>query len=525
MFPEWRSIEPTQGTWKWDALDAMLRSAAENHTQVEAILMGSTPWTADGIHSFPMNNLGDWSSYVSASVEHCKEQVHTWEVWNEGNGAFNDNHNTAADYASLVTATRTAAKKADPSAQVGMTVASFDAPYLNQAILAQARDGHPDGFDFLCVHPYEIAGGLADANGEIPYLWMTRLLRDMLSINAPDRRDADIWITEVSQRVENKDGKVSSPEDAARALVKIHTMALAQGIRRTLWFEARDPLDEDQGFGLFDRAGAPRAAYNAMKVMTAWLGPAPIYKGWLTMGLTGRGYGFVFQGASGPVLVAWMPVGETDQSTTLTSDAQVIDPLTGNHSTLKAGQRLPLTSSPIFIVGLPADLVAEAQSHAGKSFPWGGDYSTAAAVSVQWGSSDENHGVFQTGRKASAPYTFPDGSAGAQMPSNESAAFYVHPSFSGILTNDYYIRLTARRIEKGNVGMNLFYEVADSKGQAPYRNKGEWFSLAEDTAWQTHTWHVTDASFSKMWGYDFSFRPEQSGSFVIGKVEVSKVPF
>jgi hypothetical protein len=42
---------------------------------------------------------------------------------------------------------------------------------------------------------------------------------------------------------------------------------------------------------------------------------------------------------------------------------------------------------------------------------------------------------------------------------------------------------------------------------------------AYDTGWQTHTWHVTDASFSKMWGYDFSFRPEQSVPFVIGQVE------
>jgi hypothetical protein len=138
---------------------------------------------------------------------------------------------------------------------------------------------------------------------------------------------------------------------------------------------------------------------------------------------------------------------------------------------------------------------------------------------------DGSRGVFRTGGKSSIHDDFPDGSTGDQMQSNESAAFYVHPSFAGILTNDFYIRLTVRRIAQGNVGMNLFYEVADSGGRAPYRNKGEWFSLSEDTAWQTHTWHVTDASFSKMWGYDFSFRPEKSGPFVIGKVEVSKVPF
>ena len=41
----------------------------------------------------------------------------------------------------LVAGAYEAAKKADPNAQVGMSVASFDAPYLDQAILAQAKMG------------------------------------------------------------------------------------------------------------------------------------------------------------------------------------------------------------------------------------------------------------------------------------------------------------------------------------------------------------------------------------------------
>jgi hypothetical protein len=46
-----------------------------------------------------------------------------------------------------------------------------------------------------------------------------------------------------------------------------------------------------------------------------------------------------------------------------------------------------------------------------------------------------------------------------------------------------------------------------------------------NTDWQTYTWHVTDACFAKMWGYDFRIRPEQSVPFVIGKVEVSTIAF
>ena len=108
----------------------------------------------------------------------------------------------------LAVATYAAAKKADPHAQVGLTVASFDAPYLNQTIRAMAKAGKPNSFDYLCIHPYEIADGLADVDGEIPFLWMTRLLRDVLKVSAPDRADAEIWITEVGRRIEKRKGRV-----------------------------------------------------------------------------------------------------------------------------------------------------------------------------------------------------------------------------------------------------------------------------------------------------------------------------
>jgi polysaccharide biosynthesis protein PslG len=73
--------------------------------------------------------------------------------------------------------------------------------------------------------------------------------------------------------------------------------------------------------------------------------------------------------------------------------------------------------------------------------------------------------------------------------------------------------------------MNLIYEVADSQGRSPYANTGKWGGTTKDDGWQTITWHVADACFSKMWGYDFTLRPEQSVPFAIGKVEVSTEPF
>src|SRR5262249_53272388 len=153
---------PAQGKWNWGPTDAMVKKAAENEIEISAILMGSTPWTKSKMHAFPMEHLADWSNFVSTVVERYKDRIRYWEVWNEGNGGFNDDGHTTADYAKLASVTYTAAKQADPEAQVGLTVASFDAPYIHQAISALAQSGKSGSFDFLCIHPYEIADGLAN---------------------------------------------------------------------------------------------------------------------------------------------------------------------------------------------------------------------------------------------------------------------------------------------------------------------------------------------------------------------------
>jgi hypothetical protein len=526
LFPEWRTFEPKKGTWKWDDGDKLVKSAADNKIEINAILMGSAHG-AKGGHTFPVDNLPDWSNYVEAVVGRYNKHIRYWEVWNEGNGGFNDGKHNTTDYANLAVATYTAAKKADPNAKVGLSVASFDAPYLNQTALAMAKAGKLNSFDYLCIHPYEIADGINDVDGEIPFLWMTRMLRDALKSSAPERANAEIWITEVGHRIEKRGNRNITEEDAAKAFAKIYTMAIAQGIARTQWFEARDPIGEDQGFGLLARNGTPRAAYKTLKTLTSILGPTPTSLGWLALGKDGRGYGFVFEGKDGPVLVAWMPAKMKSKTANFTSDVVVTDILTGTETRVKTGQSYELTDTPVLITCHLADVVKEAKANASKSFPWGGDYSTAKTVVCSPASPEINGGIFQLRRDNYPTAKFADGSTGiiVQGDINHPVSFYVHPSFAKFSTKEYYVRVTVRRLSGGNVGMNLIYELADSQGRTPYKNREQWFGTTKDDGWQTHTWHLTDACFSKMWGYDFTLRPEQSVPFVIGKVEVSTEPF
>ena len=523
-FPEWPVIEPREGAWNWEKADALVHAATENHIEITACMMGTVPWSGEKPHTFPMSSLEAWSRFIGQSVARYKDHIHYWEIWNEGNGGFNGGNHTAADYGRLAAAACAAAIKVDPSAQIGLTTASFDPPYLRQAILAQKDAGTPGHFDFLCVHPYELADGIGHPNGEIPYLWMTYLLRGVLQECAPDRKDADIWITEIGRNIAKRKDQPVAEREAANTLVKLHVMAIAQGISRVQWFEAQDPAGEEPGFGLLQRDGTPRASYHALKMLAAVLGPIPKYLGWLALGEEGRGYGFVFQGPNGPVLVAWKGAGDEAQEVAVASNAQIKSLSNPNVKALETGQLLTLKDEPVFVTDLPAELLAQAESNRDRMFPWGGDYSGDRKVAVEPDGPLPNRGAFQAGPQTNPKVKFPDGSSGMLVAANQATRFYVHPSFASLQTREYYVRVTVRRITPGNVGMNFHYEVADSQGGAPYRNTGTWFGLSDDEGWQTYTWHVKDACFAKMWGYDFAFVPEKSEPFVLGQVEISTDP-
>ena len=524
-FPEWPVIAPRKGEWHWEKADALVKAAVDNHIEITACMMGTVPGSKDKPHTFPMSDLEGWSDFIGQSVTRYKDRIHYWEVWNEGNGGFNGGHHTSADYGRLAAATYAAAKKADPSAKVGLTTASFDPAYLERAILAQKAAGTPGQFDYLCIHPYELADGMGRPNGEIPYLWMSHLLRDALKESAPDKVNADLWITEIGRNVAHRKDQPAAEHEAASALVKLYVMALAQGISHVQWFEGQDPAGEEPGFGLLKRDGSPRASYDAFKIMTATLGPTPKYLGWLALGEGGHHFGFVFQGPSTPVLVAWKAAGEPDQQLTFPANVQVRTLMDFAAKPLPFGETLTLGDAPVFISNLPAVLTAEAASNRDQNFPWGGDFSKARTVSLQLGSTAPSQGIYQSGPQDMPRVSFPDGTAGIRLSANQSTQFHLHPSFASIHTREYWVRITVRRIGPGNVGMNLHYEVADSQGGSSYRNVGTWFSVSKDEGWQTFTWHVKDACFAKMWGYDISLVPEQSQPFVLGKVEVSTEAF
>jgi hypothetical protein len=459
-----------------------------------------------------------WRDYIRGTVTHFKGDIKYWEVWNEFNGSFYQGNNKPKEYADLVNAAYETAKEADPNAQIGMSVANFDVGFLDSAIKA----GAANHFDYLCVHPYENLGTLAEG-GEVGFLSLTGNLRDMLKANK-QRADMPLWITEVGYPA-----PVTANAEAdlkqAEVVVKGNLLSLAQGFQRIFWFEARGPAyGKGTDLGLIRADWSPRPAYYAYKTMTTLLGPEPKYLGWLNMG--DGGYGFLFTGAHGTVLGAWTAPG-AQKPVTFAGPVAVVT-MEGKQSPLTAGQTLTLTQTPVFVYDPPAALVQQAQVNLGKPYPWGGDYAHAQVVTCALGAVNRDDGLKETNPNTTAVVNGLSDSCRRTDMGNASlhgeghyVYFRVDPQFVPFGTTHLLITVVARRSDPAkSASASITYE-SKNKG---YHDAGKRNELPAGEQWTELNWELTDANFVGQWGWNFRIDVGGSqGDIYIKEVRVKKM--
>jgi hypothetical protein len=518
LFAEWQTIQPKKDQWDWKVPDAMVANARANDIHLTGIFCYLAPWTSadGGTRKFPIKDIQFWRDYVRGTVGRYKDDINYWEVWNEFNGSFGDSKNKVKDYVELVVAAYDAAKKADPNVKIGLSVANFDVGFLDAAIKA----GAADHFDFICVHPYENLGAVADG-GEVGYLSLASNLRKMLEANK-QRKDMPLWITEIGFQAPIK-ADAKGDAEQADMLAKAYLLSLAQGFERIFWFEARGPAyGKGTDHGIIRPDWTPRPAYDALKTMTTLLGQEPRYLGWLDLGK--GGYGFLFKGEKGNVLAAWSP---PDKQHKVKLDAAVaVTDMVGKESPLAAGQELVLTKRPAFITDVPPELVKLAQANAGKPYPWGGDYANAKVVTCRLGAANAEDGLKQINPKTTVVVNDlaescrrPDFADPALKNEGRYVYFRVDPQFVPFGTKELEVTIVAKRLASDKeAGMNLTYESA--KG---YTGANSWWTIPKDDKWHEYTWKVGDANFVSQWGWNFRFDAIGSANeFLIKEVRVRK---
>ncbi|MEC5127451.1 beta-galactosidase [Verrucomicrobiales bacterium BCK34] len=503
----WGLLEKEKGKWDWETLDEQLSYLESQRMETGALLIGTPKWnTADAPGSLPVNNLEGWSNYVKTVVSHLKGRgVTRYEVWNEPPN-FTGKDQTPADYAKIVVAAYLAAKEADPDCLVGISAKSAHIHYLEEVVMSGAKDH----FDFITLHPYEILDGIAsNAGSEMVFMNIIPVLRKMLEVRNPAKVDVPVIFTELG--VSSNKGL----ESQAHGLVKAYVMSIAQGVECVQWFEGRDG---DSGpLGLLDREGKERPAFRAYGSMIHYLGQDPKYVGWTL--LNDKHCAFVFDGAEGPVMAAWARSG-SPEVVEFESDVHVVDP---TQSTIVRGRSVELGAAPLFVLDVPAGVIAQAKANRDKPFISGVDYAGADEISIEFGETTIERGLHtRSGAHLAEAVVAYGGSARAgNVPGGN--VFFVDPAFLSYSQEPIEIEVEVRRNpENENAGFKLVYESADGFKTAP----DGWFTVPDNQKWHRKTWRIEDPKFVNYWGYNFILESDgpKFSNYLIRSVKVKKLP-
>lgn len=510
-FYEWQTIQPRPGEWNFAPSDRLLENARLNGLRLTGVFAYFAPWaSADGgTRRFPVKDIRFWRDYVAGMVARYHADIKYWEVWNEFNGSFAVDGSPEI-YAELVREASISAKKIDPTAKIGMSVANFDVRFLDAAIKA----GAANHFDYICVHPYEILARLRE-EGEPAFLNMTTTLRKMLDANGQPA-DTPLWITEIGVPTPVKQHDAEDQEQAIE-LAKAYLLSIAAGFQRMFWFEARGPSYGDgKDFGLIRADMSERPSLEALRLLTATLGPEPTSAGWLDFGE--GAYGFVFNNGGKAVLAAWAGA-KREAKAVFENDVRVLSLNKGESRTLRAGGPLLLTDVPVLIEDLPTALVEKALSQVDKPYPWSARHSGAAQANAMLGERNADNGIKQINRDTTVADR--DGRrTNFARPDKEGhyAYFLVDPKFTPFDARSLEITAVVKRIAADKVaGMSIDYESTRGYVGSDYR------AIAAGDAWQEISWTIKDAVFAGAWGWNFRLNGISSpNEFLIKEVRVRR---
>ena len=391
----------------------------------------------------------------------------------------------------------TEVKKVNPGAKIGIGCADVDLSFLERVI----RSGAAGHFDFIAVHPYSLIDA-ALSGRESVFLGLGTNLRKLLK-DTGQREDIELWVTEIGTTATNDP---ASEARQAAALVKAYSLCFAQGINKVFWFEGRGPNYGKGSFGILRQDWSERPAFLALKTLTSMLKAEPEFLGWLD--LAPGTYGFVFGGQKEPVLVVW---AAKDTSVTFGGPVTITG-LDGAARQVAAGGPVQLSMSPVFVTGLPAQLLQTARANTGKPFPWIRDFSDLEVATIQMGASNVENGVVQIAGENGDHNTVVELVDGVYARRTDKANrnnymnFDVSDSYASLGDKDLEITIVARRSNPAKpAGFTLCYESLTG-----YHESKQPAVLGAQSEWQEFVFPLTDANFANSWGWNF--RLDVSGS-------------
>lgn len=241
----WDEIEPKQNRFDFSKYDAIVELLNKNNINLLGILDYSASWAAAcGGWNCPPEDNKLFVNYAVKVIEHYKDKLNYWEVWNEPDSStYWANQDGLKSYCALLKEVYIAAKKVNPDCKIlngGLAnrLSSVNKLYDN---------GVKDYFDILNIHIFENPLNKNAIKGVRAY---ARLAYKVMSRNGDSAKK--IWVTEIGcpgvksgLKVDNWWlGKNPTERQQAAWVKKVYTELLKDGnVERIFWAFFRDCQD------------------------------------------------------------------------------------------------------------------------------------------------------------------------------------------------------------------------------------------------------------------------------------------
>lgn len=280
----WFQVEPRQGVYEFDQLDATVAAAAAARVRVLPFVYGTPAWLANEASVAPLGRHASraWRRFVAHLVRRYGAggsfwkgrpvplPIRAWQIWNEPNFPIFWKHPSPAAYVHLLRETAATIRRLDPTAQV---VAAGVAPvedgmypwtFVRRMYRAPGAAG---AFDVAALHPYSTS--LSSLEYEV------RHVRQAMAVGGDAAKP--LLISEIGVA---SDGLRPNPFDKgprgqARFLRGAYRLLLSERRRWRIagayWFTWQDVARSDPycvfcaSAGLLDLGGKPKPAWWAFR--------------------------------------------------------------------------------------------------------------------------------------------------------------------------------------------------------------------------------------------------------------------
>ena len=234
------------------------------------------PWTY-------MPKLEDWEEHVYRLVDHYKDRVKHWEVWNEPDiVVFWEPEPNPQDYAKVLSAAYRGAKRADRDCTV-YGVSSTSAPFRRSDwtfVEAVLKAGGLRSMDVLAVHPYHFPQSPEEAG-------LSAFVDQTVAMMQKYGGRKGVSFTEIGV-VTHINSRGSSERVQAEMLPRSYVISLASGcVDKIFWFRLWDPgIDRsylEHAAGVVYHDWTPKPAYFAHRTLATELQDAKPLR-WLRQG-------------------------------------------------------------------------------------------------------------------------------------------------------------------------------------------------------------------------------------------------